>query len=162
MIMKCEIRNAKRETRKGSARILRAGHPASCRMPPQSPWLSAFSLVEVLAAIAIIGIIAFLAIPNIVRIKQDGEDNLARARAETLNTAIASYVQAVGTNTAQTNWSAANANGRYDLIRTYIGFAETNLTLFTPSGYSFGLPASIVPMTAKTTISNTSRGAISY
>tara|TARA_B110000305_G_C19321628_1_gene579240 strand:+ start:371 stop:817 length:447 start_codon:yes stop_codon:yes gene_type:complete len=41
-----------------------------------------FSLVEVLAAVGIIGIIAFLAIPNIVAIKEDSETNLAISRAE--------------------------------------------------------------------------------
>ena len=94
---------------------------------PRSEKMSrAFSLVEVLAAITIIGIITFLAVPNIVRVKQDGEDNLARARAETLNMAMAAYVQAVGTNTAQINWSgAANDNARYLLISPYIAFAET-------------------------------------
>lgn len=125
-----------------------------------SSFFSAFSLVEVLAAITIIGIITFMAIPNIVRIKQDGEDNLARARAETINMAVASYVQAVGTNTAQSNWSAAaDASARYTLVRTYIAFAETTLTAFTPSGYSFTLATNIVPMTTKpvTVISNTSR-----
>jgi prepilin-type N-terminal cleavage/methylation domain-containing protein len=123
-----------------------------------------FSLVEVLAAISIIGIVTFLAIPNIVRIKQDGEDNLARARAETLNMAIASYVQAVGTNAAATAWSGASDSARYtNCLARYISFAETNLTSFTPSGYSFTLPASIVPMTSKTSISNTSRAVeISY
>jgi len=118
---------------------------------------SAFSLVEVLAAIAIIGIITFLAIPNIVRVKQDGEDNLARARAETLNMAIASYVQAVGTNAAASAWSATNADGRYNLIRTYISFSESTLSAYTPSGYSLTLPITIVPMTNKTTISNSLR-----
>ena len=41
-----------------------------------------FSLVEVLAAVAIIGIITFLAIPNIVAVKQDSETNMAISRAE--------------------------------------------------------------------------------
>lgn len=117
----------------------------------------AFSLVEVLAAIAIIGIVTFLAIPNIVRMKQDGEDNLARARAETLNMAIASYVQSVGTNAAQTAWSAANNDGRYGLIRGYIAFPESTLSEYTPSGYTLTLPASIIPMTTKTAVSNTAR-----
>ncbi|MFZ4775020.1 MAG: prepilin-type N-terminal cleavage/methylation domain-containing protein [Terrimicrobiaceae bacterium] len=122
----------------------------------------AFSLVEVLAAITIIGIITFLAVPNIVRVKQDGEDNLARARAETLNMAISSYVQAVGTNTAQTAWAAAaNANARFLLISPYIGFAETNLTLFSPAGYTNTLPTSISPLTNKVTISGPG-GAVNY
>lgn len=127
-----------------------------------SSFSSAFSLVEVLAAIAIIGIVTFLAIPNIVRVKQDGEDNLARARAETLNMAIASYVQAAGTNAAATAWNATNADGRYNLLRPYISFSEASLTAFTPSGYSFSLPTNIVPMTNKTTISNSLRATNIY
>ena len=112
--------------------------------------LRAFSLVEVLAAITIIGIIIFLAVPNIVRVKQDSEDNLARARAETLNMAIAAYVQAVGTNTAQTNWAASNSDGRYLLIRQYIAFSETSLTNFTPGGYAISLTnPTISPLTSQ-------------
>ncbi len=138
--------------------------PNGRRTPdPTSSFSSAFSLVEVLAAIAIIGIVTWLAIPNIVRVKQDGEDNLARARAETLNMAIASYVQAVGTNTAQTNWVATNTDGRYALVRPYIAFSEATLTEFAPAGYTLTPPTSIVPMTNRTTISNSARStAITY
>jgi prepilin-type N-terminal cleavage/methylation domain-containing protein len=123
----------------------------------------AFSLVEVLAAITIIGIITFLAVPNIVRVKQDGEDNLARARAESLNLAMAAYVQAVGTNTAQSNWSAAgNDDARYLLIRQYIAFSETNRTLYTPSGYTNTLPSAISPLTTKVIVTGPSGTTISY
>ena len=122
----------------------------------------AFSLVEVLAAITFIGIITFLAVPNIVRVKQDSEDNLARARAEALNMAIAAYVQALGTNAAQSNWAAAsNDPAQYLLIRQYIAFSETNLTLYTPSGYTNNLPAAISPLTTKVILSGPS-GTISY
>lgn len=124
---------------------------------------AAFSLVEVLAAITIIGIITFLAVPNIVRVKQDGEENLARARAETLNMAIAAYVQAVGTNVAQSNWAgAANDNARYALISPYIAFAETNLTLFTPNGYTNTLPTTISPLTTKVRLSGPTSTNIPY
>lgn len=122
-----------------------------------------FSLVEVLAAITIIGIITFLAVPNIVRVKQDAEENLARARAETLNMAIAAYVQALGTNVAQSNWSGAgNANARYLLIAPYIAFAETNLTAFTPAGYTNTLPTTISPLTTKVRLSGPSSTNIPY
>ena len=121
----------------------------------------AFSLVEVLAAITIIGIITFLAVPNIVRVKQDSEDNLARARAETLNMAMAAYVQAAGTNNAQTNWAASDTNGRYQLIRQYIAFSETTLTNFTPNGYTITLPTNISPLTGKAGITGPN-GTIFY
>ena len=123
----------------------------------------AFSLVEVLAAITIIGIITFLAVPNIVRVKQDAEDNLARARAEALNMAMAAYVQAVGTNAAQTNWAAwANDPTRYNNIRTYIAFSETNLTNFTPNGYTITLPTNISPLTGKAGITGPNGSNIYY
>lgn len=149
--MKFEMQNAK-GGRPGES------SPQACTFSP------AFSLVEVLAAIAIIGVITFLAIPNIVRVKQDSEDNLARARAETLNLAIASYVQARGTNTAQTNWSGKTDAYRYtNCLVPYIAFAEPSLTAFVPNGYSFTLPSTIVPLSTKTVISNTARGvAITY
>jgi type II secretory pathway pseudopilin PulG len=130
-------------------------------LPPNR--FAAFSLVEVLAAITIIGIITFLAVPNIVKVKQDGEENLARARAETLNMAIASYVQAKGTNTAQSAWSAAaNDNARYLLISPYIGFADVSLTAFTPNGYTNTLPTTISPLTTKVTLSGPTSTNIAY
>jgi|GEM_PF-919657 len=123
----------------------------------------AFSLVEVLAAITIIGIITFLAVPNIVQVKHDSEDNLARARAEALNMAIAAYVQSLGTNAAQSNWAAAgNDSAKYLLVRSYIAFSETNLTLYTPSGYTNALPSAISPLTTKVTITDPSGNNVPY
>ncbi len=123
---------------------------------------SAFSLVEVLAAITIIGVITFLAIPNIVQIKQDGEDNLARARAESLNMAMASLIQANGRVTAVSQWTAAASDAnRFALLTPYIAFAETNLASYMPNGYSVTFPASISPPT-KVTLRNYQSNVLSY
>jgi len=123
--------------------------------------LGAFSLVEVLAAIAIIGIITFLAIPNILRIKEDGEQSLAVSRAEALNMAMASYLQANGQASAASVWGAASDNdARYALLTPYVAFAPAALDDFMPTGYSVSLPASLSPLT-KVTLSGPS-GAISY
>ncbi len=123
---------------------------------------SAFSLVEVLAAITIIGIITFLAIPNIVQIKQDGEDNLARARAESLNMAMASLIQANGRVTAVSQWSGASTDAaRFALLTPYIAFAETNFATYMPAGYSVAFPASISPPT-KVTLRDYQTNVISY
>lgn len=84
----------------------------------------AFSLVEVLAAVAIIGIITFLAIPNIIRIKSDGERSLAISRAEALNMAMASYLQANGTATATSQWASLGSDSaKYSALMPYIAFA---------------------------------------
>ena len=107
------------------------------------PWSrrGGFSFIEVLAAIAIIGIVTFLAIPNLVQIKQDGEDKLAVSRAEALNMAIASYLQANGKAGAAA-W-AGNLTNDYAKLQPYLAFAPTNLDLYTPKGYSFYSPGNI-------------------
>lgn len=119
---------------------------------PARPGLSvaraAFSLVEVLAAVALIGIITFLALPNIVRIKQDSEEHLAIARAEALNLSMASYVQAQGQTAAIAGWAAAtNASGRYALLAPYLAYAPASLTDYMPGGYTATLPSTLIPLT---------------
>jgi len=112
----------------------------------------AFSLVEVLAAITIIGVVVFLAVPNIIQIREDSEENLATARAASLDVAISSFIQANGRASANTLWSGTNNAGRYNLLLPYLGFAEGSLSAFEPNGYDFTLPASISPPT-KTAVS---------
>ncbi len=101
--------------------------------------ITAFSLVEVLAAVALIGIIVFLAIPNIVRVKEDSEANLAIARAEAVNLSMASYVQAQGGDAATTAWDAADEDGRYDLVASYLAFAPAALGDYMPDDYAIDL-----------------------
>lgn len=123
--------------------------------------LAGFSLVEVLAAIAIIGIITFLAIPNIVRVKEDGEESLAVARVEALNMSMASYVQANGATSANTAWSAATDDqARYVLLTPYMAFAPNTLATYMPSGYTASFSSTLVPLT-KATLTGPS-GAIAY
>ncbi|MEM7698119.1 MAG: type II secretion system protein [Verrucomicrobiota bacterium] len=107
----------------------------------------AFSLVEVLAAVGIIGIIAFLAIPNIVAIKQDSERNLAISRAEALNMAVVSYIQANGRENVSSSWSSANANTRYTRLIPYLSFAPATLAEYTPGGYTITLPTNLEALT---------------
>ncbi len=103
-----------------------------------------FSLVEVLAAVAIIGIITFLAIPNIVAVKQDSETNMAISRAEALNIAMVSYVQANGHENASDYWSQqVSVQGRYALLASYLAFAPSNLFEYMPSGYQIMLPGDL-------------------
>ena len=106
-----------------------------------------FSLIEVLAAVAIIGIITFLALPNIVTLKQDAEIDLAIARAEAVNMAIAAYVQANGQPTAVTNWSTATADQKWTMVSPFLAFAPPDLASFMPAGYSLTLPTSVNPLT---------------
>jgi prepilin-type N-terminal cleavage/methylation domain-containing protein len=76
-----------------------------------------FSLVEALAAVAIVGIITFLALPNIVKLRADGEKNIAIARAEAFNMGVAAYVQSLGLSAASADWGPINADTRYGRVR---------------------------------------------
>ncbi len=96
---------------------------------------AAFSLVEVLAAVTVIGVVTFLAIPNIVRVKKDSEDSLARARADALNMAAAAYFQARG-DEAKDAWSSTSTEGRYSLLQPWLSFAPSTLDEYMPGGYS--------------------------
>jgi prepilin-type N-terminal cleavage/methylation domain-containing protein len=112
----------------------------------------AFSLVELLVVIAVLGIVLFFAFPNIVQVKSDSEKDLAKARAETLNLASAAYFQAIGTNVAATNWVGKTAEQRYQLITPYIAFPAASLSNFLPSSdYSITFDAS-TPHKVKATL----------
>src|ERR1700742_2099256 len=94
-----------------------------------------FSLIEMLAAVAIIGVISFLAIPNLVRMRTDSERNLAVARAESINMAMATFIQARGRTQANTDWAGATtAQTKYALVAPSLSFSETNLTDYIPNG----------------------------
>jgi prepilin-type N-terminal cleavage/methylation domain-containing protein len=112
----------------------------------------AFSLVEVLAAVAIIGIITYLAIPNILRIKDDSERSLATSRVEALNLAMASFVQARGRTAANSAWTAAaQPQDKYELLRPYLSFAPALLTEYMIGGFSVTFPATLTtPLTSAT------------
>ena len=112
----------------------------------------AFSLVELLVVIAVLGIVLFFAFPNIIQVKSDSEKDLAKARAETLNLASAAYFQAIGTNVAATNWAGKSAEQRYQLISPYIAFPAASLSNFLPSSdYSITFDAS-APHKVKATL----------
>lgn len=118
----------------------------------------AFSLVEVLAAVGIIGIIAFLAIPNIVAIKSDSERNLAISRAEALNMAVVSYIQANGRENVSAAWAAADNQNRYSVLIPYLSFAPATIAEYSPNGYSITLPADVNNL-SKSTLADTSSGS---
>ena len=122
---------------------------------------AAFSLVEVLAAVGIIGIIAFLAIPNIVAIKQDSERNLAISRAEALNMATVSYIQANGRNNVAAGWVSKDNQQRYTLLIPYLSFAPAAITEYTPNGYTITLSETLTSLT-KSVLKDSAGAAISY
>ena len=115
---------------------------------PHSRSKAGFSLVEVLAAVGIIGIISFLALPNIIAIKQDSERNLAISRAEALNMAISSYVQSKGRSKAISDWSALSSEAeRYAELSPYLAFAPDAFSDFQPGGFTIDIPDDLTKLT---------------
>lgn len=100
-----------------------------------------------MASVAIIGIIAFLAIPSISKMREDSEKNLAIARAESLNVAQATLVQVKGRTQADLDWRAQGSNdARYTLLQPYLSYAETTLSTYLPSGYTISFNTAINDM----------------
>lgn len=121
-----------------------------------------FSLVEVLAAVSIIGIIAFLAIPNIVAIKQDSERNLAISRAEAVNMAIVSFMQSKGRANVAPTWASLNDQQRYAQLLPYLSFAPANFTDFIPKGYSATMPTNLNALTKVALVETDTSTGIPY
>ena len=101
-----------------------------------------FSLVEVLAAVAIIGILVFIAIPNVVQSRRDAEEHFAIGRAEALNNSISQFIQANGRANAGIAWAGKSSAERYALVKGYLAYAPADLATYQPGGYAFELPAS--------------------
>ena len=118
-------------------------------------------MVEMIACVSIIGIVAFMAIPSVTRMRGDSERNLAISRAEALNLAQATFIQVKGRTTAATEWvGAGSVDAKFTLLKPYLAYAESSLTLFLPEGYAVTFPADIAAMTK--TVLKDPAGAIIY
>jgi prepilin-type N-terminal cleavage/methylation domain-containing protein len=127
-----------------------------------------FTLIEVLVAVTIIGIMVFLAIPNITAVRRDAEENMAISKASMLNIALSSYIQSVGISTAKAEFALIDSGGatdknglRYDKIKPYLAYATATVGGFMPSGYAATLPVALDPLT-KTALARPDGTTISY
>jgi prepilin-type N-terminal cleavage/methylation domain-containing protein len=125
-------------------------------------WFRGFSLVEMMACVSIIGIVAFLAIPSVTRYRTAAEENAAIAAAEGLNLGQASFVQMYGRTQANAMWQGKNDQQRYELVRPYLSFSAATLSTYLPSGYSVSFPGSLLTMDKVTLNGPTGVGVIRY
>lgn len=124
--------------------------------------LGGFSMVELLATVAVIGIISFIAIPQVTRMRSDAEQNLAISRAEAINLAMANLIQTRGRAQAANDWTSAGTDdGRYLLLRPYIAFAEGSRAAYLPGGYTIRFPNTLEPLT-KVTLQDPNSAQIFY
>lgn len=90
-----------------------------------------FSLIELLIVVAIIGIIAAIAIPNLLASRRAANESAAIGSLRTIGSAEATYLSTVGNNTSYTTLSGL---GSAQLIDAVLGCASAPCT---KSGYAF-------------------------
>ena len=90
-----------------------------------------FSLIELLIVVAIIGIIAAIAIPNLLASRRAANESAAIGSLRTIGSAEATYLSTLGNNTS---YATLSGLGTAQLIDTVLGCAAAPCT---KSGYQF-------------------------
>lgn len=89
-----------------------------------------FSLIELLIVVAIIGIIAAIAIPNLLASRRAANEGSAQASIHTIHNAQITYMVTAGNGSYSTTLANLYTNGR--LVDTVLGSG-------TKSGYNFAI-----------------------
>lgn len=112
-----------------------------------------FSLIEMLVVITIVGVLVFLAFPNVAAVKLASEDYLAISRAQALNAAKIAYkIRGVG------SWDALTTDdSRYTALRPYLAYSPATFVAvsgvgYVPDGYVFGFGGIDDPVTVSNTV----------
>jgi len=135
----------------------------------------AFTLTEVLTVLALVAFIIFLAVPHLMRVMSENEEQEAITRAQEINMAIVQYMQDEGMTRAIADWASADneadrftnyliSNLRYGLTtdtNDNVIPAATNATEYMPAGYTATLPTSLQPLT-KVVVLGPDSNAIPY
>jgi prepilin-type N-terminal cleavage/methylation domain-containing protein len=108
----------------------------------------AFSLIELIIVLVIIGLITAIGLPAINRARADAEVETMRARAGQLQAAKLSLIEALGRDTANTQWNAPANNTdalKYtNLLSQYLPSSfPTTLTGLIPSPFTVSLGSAI-------------------
>ena len=97
-----------------------------------------FSLIELLIVVAIIGIIAAIAIPNLLASRRAANEGSAQSSMRTIHSSEAVYQSTIG-NGAFGPLRIAGAQGEASLVGQSL--VDGTLGSGTKSGYTFSLPA---------------------
>lgn len=99
-----------------------------------------FSLIELLIVVAIIGIIAAIAIPNLLASKRAANEASAQASIRTLHSAEATYQSTIG-NGQYGPMRVAGTAGEASLVGQNLVDSVLGSATGIKSGYNFALPA---------------------
>lgn len=120
-----------------------------------------FSLVEMLVVIAVIGIIAAIAVPNIGRINDSAKDATYRRNAQSLASVFTS-AQAAGYDFSKTSGTGANLASEALVITAMITGATINDASSPFNGAFFGVPGLKLGSATLPGAINETQGAAKY
>ena len=78
---------------------------------------SAFTLVEILIVVAILGLLAGIAIPNMIKAREGAEENACKGNMAMIEAAIEQWALDENKTSGTTVASGAQAGGWYDYLR---------------------------------------------
>src|ERR1700730_1191865 len=97
-----------------------------------------FSLIELLIVVAIIGIIAAIAIPNLLASRRAANEGSAQSALRTIHSAEATYQATIGSgNFGAQGTAAVYGDGSANLVGQSL--IDANLGTGTKSGYNFAV-----------------------
>lgn len=118
----------------------------------------AFTLVEVLAVVVLLSLLLGAAVPFFGWARDKALDDNACNRAILLNSAKSQYLLEYG-YAAHASFNAKANAVKYGTLLTYLGYAASTLSSYTPSGYTY----SIRNLNQKTAVTASSRAiSLSY
>jgi len=98
---------------------------------------AAFTLIEVLVVLAVLGLALLFVQPNAARARSEAETALMRQRAALLEAAVAQYEGVVGEEAAAAAWAgAASHEARYALVRGFLAWPPPNLAAYQVTGFT--------------------------
>lgn len=96
-----------------------------------------FTLVEILIAVVVIGVLGYVLSPNSSKSKYAGELAVMKARAAMLNAAQSQFLEANGVNNGLATWSAQpTGEAQYQLLKPYIQFSPATLSTYVLAGWT--------------------------
>lgn len=104
--------------------------------------LSGMTLIEIVIALVVVGIMLTFGVPAIAGLSENGNRKVAIARCESLFAGQQLYKNRVS-NASAVYGTYTTQSGRYSLIKAYVPGAPSSIDDYTPDGFTIILQASL-------------------
>ena len=109
-----------------------------------------FSLIELLIVVAIIGIIAAIAIPNLLASRRAANESAAIGSLRTIGSAEATYLSTIGNNTNYTDLTGLGTNNLVDSVLGVNGSTKSGYTYTTVNATASTFQSNSDPVSTST------------